>query len=124
MLDPQQAQEHLNEHLAWEERRLLRHCCWALAVQVAGGAITLTTGQLSWLLGATAVGTGLLIIEQRRWRRAQRRLPDWLVEGVARWIDEQPVHDPALAALRAVDGGLEWHHLVNQATARRKSNPA
>lgn len=120
LLSPEEAQAHLETHLAWEERRLLRHCYWALGLQVMGGIATLVTGWLACLIGSTVVAVALLAMEKRRWNH--RRLPAWLVQGLKQWLEEQPDPEHALMALRATEGGLEWHQLVNQATWRRKAN--
>lgn len=120
VLSPDQARQHLETHLAWEERRLFRQCCWALGVLVIGGAVTLTTGWLGPLVVSTLVAMTMLYAEKRRWDH--RRLPAWLIQGLRQWLEEQPDLEHALVALRATEGGLEWHQLVNQATRRRKAN--
>lgn len=77
----------------------------------------LATGQLPWVLVTTAMSMGLLVVEKRRWRRSERHLPNWLVEGVARWVSKQPSPESAQASLRIFDNGLEWYHLVSQVSA-------
>ena len=118
VLSPEEAQAHLETHLAWEERRLLRHCYWALGLLVIGGAVTLTTGWLGPLVVSTLVAMSMLYAEKRRWNH--RRLPDWLVQGLARWPATQPVPEKAWTTLRGQEGSLEWRLLVERAS---KANP-
>lgn len=122
LLDPQAAQKHLDEHVAWEERRLARHCCWSLAVTAVGGAASLFIGWLWLLFAAMALSVGLLVVEKRRWHSDRRRFPSWLIQALANWLGEQEDLAEATRTLRNTEGSLDWRRLAEQAIEHANSN--
>lgn len=122
LLDPQAAQKHLDEHVAWEERRLVRHCFWSLSAMALGGAASLFIGWFWLLFAALGLSVGLLWVEKRRWHPARRRFPSWLIQALANWLAQQDDGSEAMRALLATEGSLDWRRLVDQAIEHAKSN--